>query len=514
MGYILEMKGIEKTFGGTIKALKGANLSLREGEIHALVGENAAGKTTLMNVLYGMVKADAGSIFVKGEKVNISHPSEAIKHGIGMVHQHVKLVPDFNALENIILGCESQYTNILRRVNFSKAYKDVEQLLNKLNISMDLYQRTDTMSIGLQSKVEIVKTLFKGAKILILDEPTTVLAPTEVDSFLAFLKNLRDNGTTIIYISHRLREIFEISDSITILRHGENVASLKTSDTTMKEVASLMIGRSIESITVENNSRGKFSDEEILTLDSVCAKGIHTSLKNISFTLRRGEILGIAGIEGNGQVELGDTLIGTLKNTGGTIKFNHENIENCPPKARREKGLRYIPENRMLKGLSSDMTITENAILGYEKENSLKQKERLMDWKKARQFTCNIVDSFKVEGMDKPEDKIRNLSGGNIQKLIVGREMISNPILVVLCQPTVGIDFRSQAYIHKKILELREQGTSFLLISSDLNELMALSDRILVLYRGEIVKEFNADDGFDEVQLGYYMTGVMGNEYN
>ncbi len=515
MEYILEMKGIEKTFNGTIRALKGANLSLKEGEVHALVGENAAGKTTLMNVLYGMLKPDSGCIYVNGKQAGISHPSEAIKHGIGMVHQHVKLVPDFTALENIILGCESSYTNALKRIDYEKARRDVEQLIRKLDIDMNLSQRTDQMSIGLQSKVEIVKTLFRGARILILDEPTTVLAPTEVESFLTFLKSLKSNGTTMIYISHRLKEIFEISDSVTVLRHGKDIATLKTSEVCMEDVASLMLGTSVETMKLERKPRrDRGPAEEILRLERISAEGSHISLKNINFTLNKEEILGIAGIEGNGQVELGDTLIGTLQNSSGEIYFQKERVDGDAPHRRREKGLHYIPEDRIHKGLSLDMTITENAVLGHEKRNSIGGKNRLMDWKKAKAFTAGIVNEFKVEGIEKTEQKIRNLSGGNMQKLIVGREMITSPPLIVLSQPTVGIDFGAQTYIHKKILELRDKGCSFLLISSDLDELMTLSDRILVLYRGELVKEFKAADGFDEAQLGYYMTGVIGSECN
>ena len=275
-----------------------------------------------MNVLYGMLKPDSGSIFVKGKQVDIFHPSEAIKYGIGMVHQHVKLVPDFTALENIILGCESSYSNVFKRINYDRARQDVEELIQKLNIDMDLSQRTDQMSIGLQSKVEIVKTLFKGVRILILDEPTTVLAPTEVASFLSFLKTLKSNGTTIIYISHRLKEIFEISDSVTVLRHGKDIATLKTSEVGMEEVAGFMIGASVETMKIDKKQRSKAAPaEEILRLDHISAEGSRTSLKNINFTLNKEEILGVAGIEGNGQVELGDTLIGTLKNNDGSIYF-------------------------------------------------------------------------------------------------------------------------------------------------------------------------------------------------
>ncbi|MPL95603.1 Ribose import ATP-binding protein RbsA [bioreactor metagenome] len=512
MGSILEMKKIEKTFNNSIRALQGADLFVSKGEIHAIVGENAAGKSTLMNILYGSVHADSGEIIIDGKPCRIEHPADAISLGIGMVHQHFKLVPDFTVLENIILGYEKKYTNVLKKIDYGKARKDIEALLRKINVELDLDRRTDSLSIGIQSKIEIVKTLFKGANIIILDEPTTVLAPNEVGNFFDFLRSLSKQGCTIIYISHRMKEIFALSDSITVLRHGKTVCVFKTSETCMEEVASKMIGREYTAILSAQDSPKAEFGEPVLELENVSVRKSAVLLNDISLTVRKGEILGIAGIEGNGQVELADALIGVLKNERGRILLNQEDLSRRGPSERRKKGLSYVPDDRIRKGLALDMSITENAVIGHEQNAPIKMRKHFMDWQNAKSFTKQIAEEYRVEGMARPEQKISNLSGGNMQKLIIGREMIRNPPMVVLAQPTSGVDFSAQKNIHDKILEMREKGSSFLLISEDLDELMALSDRILVLYRGSIVAEFNSKESFDEKQLGYYMTGVKGNE--
>jgi simple sugar transport system ATP-binding protein len=506
------MKNIEKTFNNSIRALQGADLSVQKGEIHAIVGENAAGKSTLMNILYGFVHADSGEIIIDGRPCRIEHPADAISLGIGMVHQHFKLVPDFTVLENIILGYEKKYTNAFKKIDYGKARKDIEALLRKINVELDLDKRTDSLSIGIQSKIEIVKTLFKGANIVILDEPTTVLAPNEVGNFFDFLRGLSKQGCTIIYISHRMKEIFALSDSITVLRHGKTVSIFKTSETSMEEVASKMIGREYTAISSDRDSRKAEFGEPVLELENVSVKKSAVMLNDISLTVRKGEILGIAGIEGNGQVELADTLIGVLKNERGRILLNQEDLSRRGPSERRKKGLSYVPDDRIRKGLALNMSITENTVIGHERNAPIKKRKHFMDWQKSKSFTKQIAEEYRVEGMARPEQKISNLSGGNMQKLIIGREMIRNPPMVVLAQPTSGVDFSAQKNIHDKILEMREKGSSFLLISEDLDELMALSDRILVLYRGNIVAEFNSKESFDEKQLGYYMTGVKGVE--
>lgn len=513
METIVEMRDIEKTFQNNIRALRKANLRLSRGEIHSIVGENAAGKTTLMNILYGMVQPDNGDIFLRGEKKSISHPGDAIRYGIGMVHQHFKLVPEFTVLENIILGSESSYMGYGWKLDYAKAESAVKAILNRIHVEIDLHERTDRLSIGIQQKVEIVRTLFKGAEIIILDEPTTVLAPNEVSGFLDFLKEMRNQGSTIIYISHRLKEIFYVSDSITVLRHGKTIKTLKTEDTSMKEISSLMIGRELKGCnhdSLEHTSCGK---NIIIKLENVVVRNPVRRLEGVSFTIRESEILGIAGVEGNGQVELADTLIGLQKNSGGNIYFRDQLINNYSTYKRRNMGIHYVPDDRIQKGLSLESSINENAIMGYQRCSFINKGSYLMDWQKSYKFTEEIVQSFMVEGMNNPENKVGSLSGGNMQKLIVGREMISKPPLLILAQPTVGLDFGAQGYIHDRIRELRKMGTAFLLITEDMDELISLSNRILVLYRGSIVREFQYEDGYDEKEIGYYMTGVKGNEH-
>ncbi|NMC58509.1 MAG: ABC transporter ATP-binding protein [Candidatus Methanofastidiosa archaeon] len=507
------MREIYKTFNNKIPALMGADLSICEGEIHALVGENAAGKTTLMNILYGMVQPDRGKIFINGKECKISHPMDAIRNGIGMVHQHVNLVPEFSALENIILGRENRYTNRIKTINYSKAKKVVEELLSKLNIDLDLYQRIDEMSIGKQSKTEIIKALFAGSKIIIFDEPTTILAPNEIDNFLEFLEILKIQGYTMIYISHRLKEIFRISDSITVLRKGKSVKTVKTKNSSMEEIASTMVG-SDEISTLSTKRKLAKRNNPILRLENVVLNGYDKNVDSINLTVFKGEILGIAGVEGNGQVELSDALIGLTRIEEGNIYLNERKINNLPTSLRRFNGLHYVPENRIHKGLALDMSVAENAILGYENTNLI-SKKHIMNWKNAKNFTRKIINDFNVECSNNVDEKIRNLSGGNMQKMIIGREIINNPSIVILAQPTAGLDFGSQMNIHKKILSLKDKGCSFLLISTDIDEIMSLSDRVLALYRCRIVKEFSDRQAFDGIEIGYYITGVKGYEkYN
>lgn len=513
MGNIVEMKGINKTFPNNIRALKNAVLLLKKGEIHSFVGENAAGKTTLMNVLYGIVRPDSGEIYINGEKKTISHPEDAIKAGIGMVHQHFKLVPGFTVLENIILGKEESYVKQGWCVDYTKAETDVKEILKRIRVELNLNERTEALSIGIQQKVEIVKALFKGAEILILDEPTTVLAPNEVSNFLAFLKDLRKQGCTIIYISHRLKEIFDISDRITVMRHGETIKTLKTVETTMEEISRLTIGREFKKTTAPQIKSSESYKNKILMVKSLSVKDNNsTKLDNVSLSIGKGEILGIAGVEGNGQVELADAIIGLQENIEGEIYFNDKLINQQNTYQRRKLGIHYVPDDRMKKGLALDASINENAIMGYHKEPFLCKKRLFLNWENSKRFTKDIVQDYRVEGMNDPDNQVQNLSGGNMQKLIIGREMSSAPPFLILSQPTVGLDFGAQAYIHQKIRELSKNGIAFLIISEDLDELMSLSEKILVLYRGKIAGEFLAEDGYDEKEIGYYMTGVKSNE--
>lgn len=432
-----------------------------------------------------------------------------------MVHQHFKLVPEFSALENIILGYEKKYIKHMQRIDYKEAGKEVKALMDKLDIKFDLNKKVCEMTIGIQSKVEIIKTLSRGARIIIFDEPTTVLTPQEADSLLEFLKSLSDKGFTIIYISHRLKEIFQISDSVTVLRHGKTIASDLIINTSIQKVATLMIDQDVDNLMIQNNEKGRTIGEPVLCLKNVSGRNNfngNISLKNISFLVRKKEILGIAGIEGNGQVELADTLIGMRECESGDIYLKNRRINNDSSAVRRNLGMHYVPEDRIHKGLAFDMNLTENTVLGYERTGHINKGKIIMNWEKARNHASNIIEDFRIKCGDNPDEKIGNLSGGNMQKLIIGREIIYNPEMLILAQPTVGIDFGSQKYIHEKIITLRDKGSSIVLISADLDEIIALSDRILVMYRGEIVQEFKSKENFDKSELGYYMTGAKSNE--
>lgn len=507
MSIYLKMVNIEKIFPNGVHAVAGASLSVAEGEIHALIGENAAGKSTLMNILYGQLKPDKGEIYICGKKCNIQRSADAIALGIGMVHQHFKLVPDFTILENIILGIENRYVNAVGRIDYSKAYREVSELLNEIGIELDLNARTRDISIGLQSKVEIVKALFRGAKLLILDEPTTVLAPNEVDTFFDFLRTLRSAGYTIIYISHRMKEIFALTDSITVLRKGKNVMTIKTAEASMDGLTTVMLGYQPKD-GVDQKSNGYHTSKPALIVENLTVKREYNSIEDVSFSIKQGEILGVAGIEGNGQVELADSIIGLLDIYSGTVKLCGMDITNMSVKERRCCGLAYVPDDRINKGLALNATITENIIMGHLYKSGLKGKVGTVDWRKARNFTNSILYEYKVEGMNTTEQAICSLSGGNMQKVIVGRELHTGPMAAILSQPTVGIDFNAQRIIHDHIIELRNNGCAFLLISEDLDELLRLSDRILVLYRGRVVKQFNSRQEYDANEIGLYMTGV------
>jgi len=502
---VINMEKIHKTYPGGIVALQGADFSLNEGEIHALVGENAAGKSTLMNILYGMVKADGGNIYINGEKRFIYHPKDAIKYGIGMVHQHFMLVPDFTVLENIMIGNERPFTGHAWKINYKMAEKAIRILLKQLGINLDLYKKVNEFPIGLQQKVEILKALFKGAKILILDEPTTVLAPNEIEGFLNFLKKIRTKGKTIVFISHRLKEVLSITDRITVLRKGKVISTIATENTSMEDVSSLMIGRRLDLLKTKSHS---ISKEKLLELKKVSLSNEISILKNVSFDIRRKEILGIAGVEGNGQSELAEIIAGLRRNTGGEIWFSGENINDASILERRKRGISYIPEDRIKVGLSLEASIVENSIMSYQRKDFIKSGHFSLNWKKASEFAQKIIKEYGVQGMSSPLDKTASLSGGNMQKLMVGREFISSPQLLVVSQPTRGLDVGAQFLIHQKIIELSKQGAAILLISENLDELMTLSDRILVLYRGKIVKEFFTEKGYKDKEIGFYMTGV------
>jgi len=493
------MRGIGKSFPG-IRANDNINLSVLEGEIHVLLGENGAGKSTLMNILYGLYQPDEGEIFVKGKPVKITNPNVAISLGIGMVHQHFMLVPTFTVAENIILGKEPRKGSTL---DLDKAIKDVEELSRKYELKVDPRALVQDISVSMQQRVEILKTLYRGAEILILDEPTAVLTPQEIEELGVILKSLVKQGKSIILITHKLKEVMSMSDRVTIIRRGKVIDTLNTKDTSIDELAEKMVGRKV-SLTVEK-SEAKVGAPvlEIKNLRVKDTRGLE-AVKGLTLEVRSGEILGIAGVDGNGQNELVQAITGLTKSQSGEILLNGKDITNLAPKDVIESGVGHIPEDRHKRGLVLNYSLAENSILGNH--HSKKFRKGLgLDYSKIREYCRMLIKEYDVRT---PNEKVaaKSLSGGNQQKLIIAREIDRDPSLCIASQPTRGLDVGAIEFVHKKLIELRDEGKAVLLVSLELDEVMALSDRIAVMYDGKIVGILDAKDA-TEKQLGIMMAG-------
>jgi len=500
---IIRLEGITKIFPDVI-ANDNVDLSINAGEIHAIVGENGAGKSTLMKVLDGLYKPDKGKIYIKGKKVTINDPKDAIALGIGMVHQHFMLIPPFSVLENIILGAEPKNGPFL---NFKKAEEMVKKFSEGVGFNIDLHTKVEDLSVGEAQRVEIMKLLYRGADILILDEPTAVLAPQEIEELFLVLRKLNSQGKTIIFISHKLNEVLDISHRITVMRKGKVVSTLETKNTTKQEIAQLMVGREVF-LKIDKNQVEK--REEIIRIEDLWIKGRkeNWAVNGVSFNIRGGEILGIAGVEGNGQSELVEGLVGLLPIKKGRIIFKGKDITEETVRQRR-LNIGHIPEDRHKRGLILDFSVAENSVLGFHFFKDF-SKGVFLDYKKINEHAEKIVKEYDVKT---PNIKvpIRNLSGGNQQKIIAGREISFSPEFLIASQPTRGLDIGATEFIHQLLVKLREEGKAILLVSADLDELLNLSDRILVMYNGEIVGAFLEGEA-DEKELGYYMTGVKRQE--
>ncbi|MCR4430950.1 MAG: ABC transporter ATP-binding protein [Tepidanaerobacteraceae bacterium] len=499
---ILKMQNITKVYPNGIVANKGVNFSVYAGEIHALVGENGAGKTTLMKILFGLEHPEEGAIYLKGEKIIISSPQVAIRHKIGMVHQHFMLVPSLTVAENIVLGMEPSRRGF---IDIEKAIETTEKLSEKYNLKVDARAKIADLPVGQRQKVEILKALLRGAEILILDEPTAVLTPQETTELFSELVHLKNKGHTIIFISHKLKEIKEISDRVTIMRHGKNMGVYRTQDVTEEEISRLMVGRDV--VLKVQKQKNKPGDAvlhvENLSYTDDYGKNV---LKNISFSVRRGEILGIAGVEGNGQRELVEIVTGLRACQEGKIYISGKPVNNLSIKQIRELGTSHIPEDRMTYGVAGPASIGENLISDrfYKKEFNT---GLFLNLKKLNELTARLAKEYTVK-CSTPKLAVKMLSGGNIQKVVVAREFSSNPKLLIADQPTRGIDVGATEFIHKKLIELRDGGTAILLVSADLNEVMEISDSILVMYGGEVVAYFPDASRITEEELGLYMLGV------
>jgi len=496
----VDMRGIVKQFPGVL-ANNHVDFSVRAGEIHALVGENGAGKSTLMNILYGLIHPDAGEIHVNGKLTHMTGPRDAIVLGIGMVHQHFMLIPVFSVGENIMLGREP--VDGVGFYNHARARKAINELTRKYGLALDPDARMGDLPVGLQQRAEIVKVLYRGANILILDEPTGVLTPQESKELFAVLRDLVKGGKTIIFISHKLKEVLEISDRITVMRRGKVVGHLTTKDTNEEEIATMMVGREV---LLRVDKKTAQPGAVVMRVENVTAnsdRGV-AALKGVSFELRKGEILGIAGVEGNGQSELMEVLAGTRKTTGGHVLLGDRDITTYDARTERDAGVAFIPEDRRGTGLVLSFSIAENSILGRERSPRFSWKELVLKLVAIREWARQLVKEFDVR-TPSIDVAARNLSGGNQQKVIVAREMGSEPKVLLAAQPTRGVDIGAIEFIHRRIVHERDAGTAVLLVSAELDEVRSLSDRIAVMYEGQIVS-FESPDTPEE-RLGLLMTG-------
>ena len=479
---ILEMRNVTKRFGSLIANNK-VNFDLEKGEVHALLGENGAGKTTLMNCLYGIYSQEEGEILLNGQPLHLSGPRDAIAHNIGMVHQHFMLVPPLTVLQNIVLGQECKITPM----KLDQARKDVEELCRKYNFQLELDSKVADLSVGAQQRVELVKALYRGADILILDEPTAVLTPNEVEGLFDSLSQFVAQGKSIIIISHKLWEVKRISNRVTVLRSGAAVATVNTADVEESDLADMMVGRKV---TLEYDKTPVKSQELIFEMKNVSVDTGHraSSLKDISICIHKGEIVGIAGVDGNGQLELSETVMGLRNVQSGQVFFDGEEITHMPTRHRIEKGFAHIPEERMTQGLVMNFSASENMVINcYDRPPFT--KNHIFDSKAVKENGKKLVEEYDVRPRN-PEALARSFSGGNQQKIIIAREISQNPKLVVAVQPTRGLDIGASQFVHTKLLESKEKGAGVLVISADLDEVLAVSDRVLVINEGEIMGEF------------------------
>ena len=503
----VEMLNISKSYGN-VAANKNVTLRLEEGEILGLIGENGAGKSTIMNVLYGMTEPDLGTIRLFEKEVVIDSPNTAIKYGIGMVHQHFMLMNNLTVLQNIILGKEP-VKNLLIDIKTSK--EKIRDIMNKYNLPVDLEEKVYNLSVGEKQRVEIIKALYRGARILILDEPTAVLTPTETDKLLEVLRQLKAQGCSIIFITHKLREVMRITDKIVVMRKGMVTGSLPTCEANTEILANLIVGRPVELTIPRKKDMVGNVLLEIKEVSAFNQRGL-PALKNISFHLREGEILGIAGVEGNGQTELIEAIAGMLKINSGKILFKKQDTGNMSVRKIREAGMAHIPEDRLKMGTAPNCTIRDNLILNcyYQKDYS---KSGIMDNKKLLELSERLCTEYGIKTPDSTYE-LKTLSGGNMQKVVFAREMETDPALLSAAQPTRGVDIGAIESIHRKIIEARDDGKAVLLVSAELDEILSLSDRILVMYEGEISAEFKRGE-VDERRIAPYMTGAkFGREGN
>lgn len=508
--YALRMKNIVKVYGNGIMANNDVNLNVEKGEIHALMGENGAGKSTLMKMLFGIEKCDSGEIYINEEKVTIESPSHALALGIGMVHQHFMLTPSMTVAENLILGCEPKKGIFL---DMKKAISQTEDICRKFNFNLDPKARVKDLPVGAKQQIEILKALYRDAKILILDEPTAVLTPQETERLFVQLRLLKESGYTIIFISHHINEVLDLCDRVTVMRAGKSVGEMDLrggKKVTAQDIANAMVGR--EAVIHVDKGPAK-PGQPVLQVQGACYISLEGKavVDDVSFSVRSGEILAVGGVEGNGQTELVKMITGLSPIDVGDIKINGESIRKSSIKKLREKKMSYIPQDRMNLGVATEGTIDEN-LSPYIRRTEEYNRFGVLKLNKLTQTAREVIDEFDVR-CEGPNQLVKMLSGGNIQKVVVGRELSylcrkDKLGLVVAEQPTRGIDVIAANLVHKKLVEMRDRGLAILIVTADLNELLELADSAIIMYQGKIAAYFPEIKDASEDQLGQYMLGV------
>ena len=498
----LELRNVTKRFPGVV-ANDSVDLTVNSGEIVGLLGENGAGKTTLMNILYGLYGADEGEVLIDGTAVHFVDPGDAIAAGIGMVHQHFMLVPVFTVTENVVLGVEPAI-GPLGHIDIDEAKKEVREISSKYGLEVDPEAIVEDLPVGIQQRIEIIKVLFREAKLIVFDEPTAVLTPQEVEDFFAIVRSLKESGKGIIFITHKLGEMLEIADRIAVLRRGKIVGEALPGAATKESLAELMVGRPVDLVVDKTAADPK---DVVLSVQNLVVQDDrrHTAVNDVSFEVRAGEIVGIAGVQGNGQTELVEAITGLMLPIAGKVTIGDEDITLASPRRLHQLDVAHVPEDRQRDGLVLSFDLVENMVLDsyYDEPYS---KGVMMDWDEASRHADELIAQYDIRT---PSSKVTagSLSGGNQQKLIVAREFSRDVKLVIASQPTRGIDVGSIEYIHQRIVEERDEGSAILIVSSELDEILALSDRILVMYRGRIVAEVPASEATAS-NLGLYMAGA------
>jgi simple sugar transport system ATP-binding protein len=496
----LELQGITKRFPGVV-ANDSVNLRISTGEVLGLVGENGAGKSTLMNVLYGFYRADEGEILIDGIAAKFHSPADAIKAGIGMVHQHFMLVPVFSVAENVVLGSEP--TKKFGALDLERARSQVREVSDRYNLNLDPDAIVEDLPVGVRQRVEIVKVLLRDAKIVVFDEPTAVLTPSEIVEFFSIVRTLTDAGKGVVFITHKLKEALTIADRISVLRRGKVVGDADPKTASESQIAEMMVGRPVQLTVNKAVASPKQVVLDVEKLRIIDPDG-HLVVEDVSFSVRAGEIVGIAGVQGNGQTELVEAVCGLRRISQGSVSLDGRDITEASPRLRHTLGIGHVPEDRQRQGLVTGMTITENLVLtryhGSEFSSGLKMK-----WSKAREIANELIKSYDIRTSD-ADQLVSTLSGGNQQKVVVARELSRDIRLLVASQPTRGIDVGSIEYIHQQIVKERDSGTAVLIVSTELDEVMALSDRLLVMYRGKIVADIDPKK-MSHMDVGLYMAG-------